>query len=73
MNNQHIGFILWVCLYPVSIAIIRYINHLIKKSKPDVTPSTPQDLEKIKQDAKNQLTAGCMQLIMFWVIAYMLW
>ena len=73
MNEQHIGFILWVCLYPVSVAVIRYINRCIRKATPIPIPSTPQDLEKIKRNIKNQISAGCMQMILYWVVAYMLW
>lgn len=73
MHNQHVAFVLWVCLYPVSIAIIRLINHFIRKSKPIVTPVTPQDVEKIKQEVKSKISSGCVMLITYWSIAWALW
>ena len=73
MNDQHVAFVLWVCLYPVSIALIRLINHFIRKPTPIVTPVTPQDLEKIKQETKSKMSAGCFMLLTYWGIAYLLW
>lgn len=73
MNDQHIGFVLWVCLYPVSIAIVRVLYSHIKKATPIPIQPTTQDLTKIKEDAKRTISVGCMQVIIYWTIAYMLW
>lgn len=73
MNDQHIAFVLWICLYPVSIAIVRVLYSYMKKATPILPQPGVQDLDHVKEQAKRTISVGCIQVFIYWIIAYMLW
>jgi hypothetical protein len=73
MNDQHIGFILWVCLYPVCLAVTQLIYALIRKANGIPRAPYVDEKGKLSKEMQNKIKAGCFTAVLYWVMAWVLW
>ena len=61
---EHISFVLWLCLFPVSMAIVSYLD--VKEDS--IKPKTPdfRTEDQIKED-KEKVQSGISKLFCFYL------